>query len=263
MPLRRPTDVRLTLRFYAQLNDFLAPNVRRRRFDHTLTASTSVKDTIEALGVPHPEVGLILVNGVGQSFTYLLKDGDDVAVYPEFRQLAIKDTALLRPPRNGGDGNNRNPMRAFVLDIHLGKLAAFLRLGGLDAVLHGDDADIATIAATEGRIVLTRDIALLKRSAVTYGYWVRETNPERQFAEVIDRFDLEDLLEPFTRCMRCNAVLAPVDREAVADRLPPRVRATFHDFRLCTGCQRVYWAGSHHRRLAELVERARSGLTRT
>jgi uncharacterized protein with PIN domain len=246
----------VSFRFYAQLNDFLPAHRRGRRFTHVLQGLASVKDAIEALGVPHPEVDVIVVNRKAEDFSYRLHDGDDVSVYPIFRSIDISGIrrAGTDPPQ---------PVR-FALDVHLGKLASLLRLVGFDTVLLGDDAEMAAMAARDGRIVLTRDVGLLKRSVVRHGHWVRHTDPESQLAEVLERFDLANRIEPFVRCVRCNTLLVPVDAEAVADRLPPRTRAGFRQFHRCPGCERVYWQGSHYDRLVRLVERARErGSART
>jgi len=125
-----------------------------------------------------------------------------------------------------------------------------------------DDEDLAHTAARDGRVVLTRDVGLLKRSVVRHGYWIRHTDPELQLAEVLERFALVGRMEPFARCLRCNTRLAPVEAEAVADRLLPCTRAEFRQFRECPGCARVYWQGSHYDRLARLLERARDRCTR-
>jgi uncharacterized protein with PIN domain len=241
----------VSYRFYGPLNDFLPRARRSRRFEHPLAAPGSVKDAIEALGVPHPEVDVILVNGRPQGFGYTLHAGDEVAVYPAFRSL---DLAGVR--RAGAD-----PPAAvrFTLDVHLGRLAAFLRLAGFDAELVAGDAEVVASAAREDRVVLTRDIALLKRGAVRHGYWVRHTDREAQLIEVVDRFDLGNRMTPFTRCVHCNVRLVAADAEAVADRLPPRTRACFVAFTRCPACDRVYWRGAHHQRLARLLERARGG----
>ena len=239
----------VSFRFYAQLNDFLPPNRRGRGFRHALKAVASVKDTIEALGVPHPEVDVILVNAESEDFAYRLRNGDHVSVYPVFRSIDIGDVR-----RAGADPPQ--PVR-FALDVHLGKLASFLRLAGLDTEILVVDAELAHIAARCGRVLLTRDVGLLKRSVVRHGYWIRHTDPELQFAEVLERFSLLTHIHPFARCLRCNTRLVPVDAEAVADRLLPRTRASFRQFHQCPSCRRVYWPGSHYDQLVSVLERAR------
>jgi uncharacterized protein with PIN domain len=243
------------LRLYAELNDFLPPRTRHRPLAHTFAARTSVKDAIEAQGVPHTEIDLILVNGQSVDFSYLLDDGDRVSVYPVFEAFDVLPLTRLR----------REPLRVvrFVLDGHLGRLAAYLRLAGFDTAYQTDcgDDDLARTSAETHRILLTRDLALLKRGNVTHGYWVRATDPRQQLVEVLRRFDLARLVKPFTRCVRCNGQLRPATLAAVADRVPPRIRDTFVEFAVCPDCHRVYWKGSHHARmttfLTEAIESAR------
>jgi uncharacterized protein len=238
----------ISFRFYAQLNDFLAPARRGRRFLYFLRNVSAVKDAVEALGVPHPEVDLILINGQPRDFTIPLHDRDDVSVYPAFRSIDV--SALQRA------GADRPPEARFALDAHLGTLAAFLRLAGFDGVMVEDQADLAATSAREHRIALTRDIGVLKRSVVRHGYWIRNTDPERQLAEVLERFDLVGGMQPFARCLRCNTQLETVEPDAVADRLPPCTRAEFNEFRRCAGCERIYWKGSHYDALRQVLARA-------
>jgi uncharacterized protein with PIN domain len=244
----------VSFRFYAQLNDFLPGQWRRGRFKYRLHGPASVKDVIEAIGVPHPEVDLITVNGDLADFTYRMRDGDHVCVYPVFRSV---DVSGLR--RVGSDPPQ--PTR-FALDIHLRKLASLLRLAGFDAVLLADDGEVAKMSADEGRVALTRDVGLLKRSIIRHGYWIRQTDPEQQFVEVLQRFDLADRMDPFTRCMECNVRLIPVDADVVAERLPPGTRECFNQFHRCPACDRIYWQGSHYERLVPLLERARTAAGR-
>jgi uncharacterized protein with PIN domain len=244
--------IAVTVRFYAQLNDFLPARERQRRIVHRVAAPVSVKDAVEGLGVPHPEIDVILVDGQSVDFAHRLNDGDDVSVYPRFRSV---DPAGLR--RAGSDPPR--PVR-FAVDAHLGRLASLLRLSGFDTLLLVDDEEIARTAAREGRVVLTRDLALLKRGSVVHGRWVRHTDPPRQLEEVAERFDLVGDMEPFVRCLRCNTRLVATAAAAVADRLPPRVRTSFSEFRRCPGCDRIYWQGSHYDRLASIVFRLRERL---
>jgi uncharacterized protein with PIN domain len=239
----------VSFRFYGRLNDFLPAGRRARTFTHIVAARSSVKDAIEALGVPHPEVDLVIVNGASEDFACRLQRGDRVSVYPAFRGID-----LAGMPRAGFDPPD--PAR-FAVDVHLGKLASLLRLAGFDAVVIEDDADVANTAARENRVVLTRDVALLKRGVVRHGYWIRYTEPALQLVEVLDRFALADRMEPFTRCLRCNTPLAATEPAAVAEKVPPRARAAFRRFWRCPGCARVYWQGSHYDRLTELLVRAR------
>jgi uncharacterized protein with PIN domain len=239
--------VTATFRFYEELNDFLAPFRRKQEFTVPCAQAATTKHMIEALGVPHTEVELILVNGQSVDFSYLLQDGDRVAVYPRFE--AIDVTPLLRVREQP----LRNPR--FVADAHLGGLARMLRMLGFDTLYdnHFDDDEIVVIAERDGRIVLTRDRELLKRRAVTHGCYVHTLKPEAQLREIIDRLDLTRSARPFTLCLHCNLPLHPVDKASVLDRLPPRVQANYERFSLCEGCGRVYWEGSHWKRMGRML----------
>jgi uncharacterized protein len=120
-----------------------------------------------------------------------------------------------------------------------------------------DDDVLAAISARERRILLSRDVGLLKRGNVCYGAFVHATAPEAQLVEISRRFSLAAALDPFTRCIRCNGPLVPVPREDILDRLPPRVREQYDEFRRCASCDQVYWRGTHFQRMARLVERLR------
>jgi uncharacterized protein len=241
--------IRVFFRFYAELNDLLPLDRRATTFEHACDGRSTVKDLIEALGVPHTEVDLILINSEPADFAHRLQDGDRVSVYPVFESFDVASVTRVRP----------EPLREtrFVLDTHLGRLAAYLRLLGFDTVYenHASDEDLARISRDRRRILLTRDRGLLKRSAVTHGHLMREASPGRQLAEVVERFDLRRKVRLFTRCLRCNTTLCQVDKEAVAGRVLERARALHTEFVMCGGCRRVYWKGSHYERMRSMIAR--------
>lgn len=234
-----PPEHTAEFRFYEELNDFLLPEQRKETLVYRFSGHPAIKDPIEVLGVPHTEVELILVNGHSVGFDYQLQDGDCVAVYPMFESLDVSPLLKLR----------EKPLRdpRFVLDINLGKLAKRLRLLGFDSLYRNDwrDAELADVAASEGRIVLTRDRRLLYAKRITHGYWVRAVQAERQVEEVLRRFDLYRLIRPFARCLACNGELAPVAKAEVLDRLEPRTRLYYEVFYRCGDCGKIYWEGSH------------------
>lgn len=211
----------------------------------------SVKDMIEACGIPHTEVDLIVANGRSVDFSYRVTDGDRVSVFPVFESFDITPIVKVRP----------EPLRTvrFVADNHLGRLARFLRLLGLDTSYQNDwdDPELVRISTSQQRILLTRDIGLLKHGPVTHGYWIRATDPREQVTEVVRRFHLARHLTPFTRCMACNGKLVPVTKKEIAHRLPPRTSRHVDDFRLCSSCDKVYWQGAHHPELRRIVAAAR------
>ncbi|MEU6584215.1 Mut7-C RNAse domain-containing protein [Nocardia sp. NPDC046763] len=242
------------LRVYAELNDFLHQDVRYAAQPRPIRPHQTVKDVVEAAGIPHTEVDLILVNGESVGFGHHPQPGDRLVAYPMFETLDIGPLTRVRP----------HPLRdpRFVVDVNLGGLAPLLRLMGLDARCEwdADDATLAATAAAENRILLTRDRGLLKRRNVTHGVFVRSDRPFDQIVEVIRRLDLADRLAPFTRCPRCGGLLADVPKQDIIDRLQPLTRRYYDTFRQCPDCGRIYWEGSHQPRLNYLVARIRAAI---
>ena len=220
-PLHSSPQSTCEFRFYEELGDFLAPGRRKRSFAHAFDGTPSVKDRIESLGVPHTEVDLILVDGEPVPFSHRLTGGERVAVYPMFESFELGQANRLRP----------TPLRdpRFVLDVHLGRLASYLRLLGFDTLYRNDyeDDELLRISCAQHRILLSRDTGLLKRSAVTHGAFLHATDPRRQLREVLDRFQLDARIAPFTRCARCNGIVEAMDAmpdETGPDRKPPEER---------------------------------------
>lgn len=246
----------IDLRVYAELNDFLSLELRGTTMRREVRPHQTVKDVIEAAGIPHTEVDLVVIDGEPVDFSHRPTSGDRVAVYPVFETLDVASIARLRPA----------PLREprFVVDVNLGRLARLLRLLGLDVRFDPvlDDDALARVSATEHRILLTRDRGLLKRRKVTHGLFVREDRPFDQVVAVVRRLDLAARLTPFTRCLRCGGVLTAVDKDDVLDRLQPLTREHYDEFRRCASCGHLYWRGSHHARLAGVVDEVHAALTR-
>jgi hypothetical protein len=213
-----------------------------------LPLKRSIKDIIEALGVPHTEVDLILANGNSVGFDYHPSPGDFISVYPVFERFDISPVTRLRP----------KPLRLtkFILDVHLGTLARHLRMLGFDTYYRNDleDEEIIRLALEEKRIILTRDLFILKNGKVTHGYYVRETIPGRQLTEIAHRFDLKKQARPFSRCMDCNGMIERVEKSLVEDSLKPNTRKAFHEFFQCSSCKKVYWKGSHWERMLKIIK---------
>ncbi len=239
---------RATLRFHGSLNDFLPAARRSQPIEHRFNGEPGVKDVIEALGVPHPEVDLILVRGEPVGFARRLRDGDTVEVYPRGEGPAMEPGARVGPPIP-------DEIR-FVLDGHLGRLAAYLRMLGFDTWYrnHADDDELAQRSAGEDRILLTRDRGLLKRGIVLRGAFVRSDRPREQLAEIGHRFELGPRVRPFTRCIRCNGVLVDAGRAEVEGRVPPYTFRTHDAYGICPDCSSIYWKGTHHERMSRLIE---------
>jgi hypothetical protein len=240
-------------RFYEELNDFLPWQRRKRDFDYRCARAASIKNAIEALGVPHTEVELVLVNGQSVDFGYLVRDGDRISVYPKFEALDVQELLRVR----------EEPLRhmRFIADAHLGGLARLLRMLGFDTLYSNELSDerIRVTSRIEARVVLTRDRELLKCRTITHGCFIHALRPQEQLREVVERLQLAASAKPFTICLHCNLPLTLIDKEAVADRLPPRVSALYERYSWCEGCDRVYWEGSHWRSMRRLLEGLRPG----
>lgn len=245
--------VTATFRFYEELNDFLAPGRRGRAFTSVCARAATVKHEIEALGVPHTEVELVLVNGESVGFDRLVADGDRIAVYPRFETFDVSPLLRVR------DAPLRDPR--FVADAHLGGLARLLRMAGYDTVYDNaiDDDEIERRCVQESRIVLTRDRELLKRRTITHGCYVRALRTVEQFGEIFARLDLAGGMRPFTLCLSCNLPLRAADKADVEHLLPPNVRAHYERFSTCDACGRVFWEGSHWERMRAIVDEVAAG----
>ena len=239
---------RTWFRFYEELNDFLPSAKRKKLIPFEFTGNPSVKDAIEAQGIPHVEVDLILVNSTSEDFAYKIHDGDTVSVYPVFESIDISSVTCLR----------KKPLRnlKFITDVHLGKLTKYLRLCGFDTYYRPDcsDKEIITIALTDKRVILTRDKELLKNRQITHGYWIRSQSPDKQLRELMIRYDLKNLVSLFSRCLECNGVLKLISKEEITERLLPKTRQYYQNFKMCPDCNRIYWDGSHYKRMKVQIE---------
>ena len=239
---------RATFRFYEELNDFLPKAKKKTTFTYHFMGSPSIKDAVEAVGVPHTEIDLILVNGKSESFTYHLRDGDRVAVYPVFESLDISNVTHLR----------KEPLRRpkYILDVHLGKLAKKLRMLGFDTLYenHYSDEEIVEKAHAEKRVILTRDIGILKVKEVERGYWIRSQSPKKQLKEVLEHFDLYSRIHPFQRCMLCNGIIEQVEKSDIQNEIPPKTKKYYDEFFRCKSCKNIYWKGSHYYKMINFLK---------
>jgi uncharacterized protein with PIN domain len=245
--------------FHGDLADFFLPSKLRRKVPvvRQLREKTAVKDVIEACGIPHPEVDLIVAS---------FREGE-APIPVDFRwqtEAPIRmDVYGFPAPPNILPSAPRLQTRRFdrfVADGHLGKLARNLRLLGLDTFYahEADDHLLLNIMAAENRALLTRDRRLLMHSIVRHGFCPRSGDAEKQTEEVLRRFGLFDPpspLAPFTRCLECNGLLKSVPKADVLERLAgePLTLRYYDDYRICSTCARIYWAGTHFDKLARRV----------
>ncbi|MGB9632934.1 MAG: Mut7-C RNAse domain-containing protein [Chloroflexaceae bacterium] len=245
-PLPAPAPL-VTVRCHGALNDFLPRAQRGRPVTLPWSAHETVKHLVEVAGVPHPEIAALAVNGAPASFDARVAPGAMIDAYPP--EEAPPDGVPLRPPL-------AEPR--FACDVHLGRLAAHLRMLGFDTLYRNDqsDAELVALAHAEERVLLTRDVRLLMRGAVTYGAFVRATSPEAQLREVARRYGLRASARPFRRCIRCNGLTAPVAKAEILEQLQPKTRRYYDEFWRCQVCGQIYWRGSHVQRMQELINRA-------
>ncbi len=217
--------------------------------DYPLNRRTSLKDALEAIGPPHTEVEALRVDGREVGFGHMLEGGQNIKVIPPEPPVDFTEPTRLKPWAPGRP--------AFLADVNVGGLATQLRVLGFDTIYDNTlkDAEAAAIADAERRIVLTRDRALLKRNKVVWGRLVRSQDTEEQLVETLTFYGLKPPYATFTRCVRCNDRLVPVAKEAVLHRLEPKTKKYYEEFKMCPSCERIYWAGSHHERLSERVQR--------
>jgi uncharacterized protein with PIN domain len=236
------------LRFYEELNDFLESGKKKKAFFYQFSGKHTIKHVIEALGVPHTEVELILANGDSVGFDYHIKDGDHISVYPVFETFDVSPLIRLR----------EKPLRniKFILDVHLGKLAKILRMLGFDTFYKNDynDREIINISKTDNRIILTSDCGILKNKSVTHGCYIRSEQPYEQAQEVLQRFDLFSQIKTFHRCMICNGVIESVSKESILSEIPPKTAKYYKKFYKCSDCGKIYWKGSHYFNMKEKIE---------
>jgi len=236
------------VRFYEELNDFL-PRSRQKIDSQVLSKERqSVKDMIEALGVPHTEVDLILVNGQSVDFAYILQDRDRISVYPVFESLDISHVTHLR----------EIPLRRtrFIADINIGDIVRYLRALGMDVYFDPglSPRELITRSKRERRTILTKSRNLLKYRQVSHGIFIRHGRTIEQIKRIIDLLSLRAHIHPFSRCIACNTPLVQVAKQQVEDRIPPKVRIWCEEYACCEHCSKVYWKGSHFTRIKEVLD---------
>jgi uncharacterized protein len=244
-----------TFRFHRELNEFLARPQREQAFACVCPVASTTKHMIEALGVPHTEVALILRNGLPDGFDTLVSDADFIDIYPpRMMPRALEIMHPLRAPL-------RLETLRFIADAHLGGLAQLLRLAGFDTRYdnHFPDDEIEQLALAEHRVVLTRDRELLKRRSLVHGCYVRTLQPDAQWREVATRLGLAQHVRPFRLCLMCNAPLRRASADEVSDRVPEGVLERHARFVTCDVCRRVFWEGSHWKRMRARIEELMDG----
>lgn len=236
----------VTITFHGYLNKLLPREKRGRTLNGELKDARSIKDLIEAIGIPHTEVGRILVDGCTTPISAQLRGGEEIQVYPAFIDINNPIEEITPPPMP----------RRFILDVHLGTLAKYMRALGIDTLYENyySDEEIVETALREGRTILTRDRGILKRKSVEYGYLVKSNRSREQLMEIFINFDLLSSIQTFSRCLRCNGSLKEVDKREVTHELDPLTEKFYNDFFRCTSCNSLYWKGGHWERMKIFID---------
>jgi uncharacterized protein with PIN domain len=238
----------IQLRYYAELNDYLPPDQRYAAISRSIEVHQTIGEIIQDCGVPLDVIDVILLNGKSVDFSCEVSNGDLASIYPVFESFNVSTLSRIRS----------KPLREsrFVLDVHLGKLAYYLRMLGFDALYKNDfrDDELIRLSVAERRVLLSKDRELLADPQITRAHNVRAMHPRQQLIEVLQRFDLFDSVLPFHRCIRCNALLEPAPRGSVLSLLPPSVAQSFNEFQRCPLCNRVFWKGSHYTRMESFIK---------
>ena len=246
----------IKLRFYSYLNNFIKVDAHKnlkllddRYYFRHYRGRQTIKDIIESIGVPHPEVALILGNGKTANFSYLIKPGDFFSIYPHLYNFKLPADNLLQPNYPGKP--------EFILDVHLGRLARYLRRFGFDTAYRNDyqDQEIVEQAVKEKRIILSRDRGLLMRKRVKWAKFIWNDDPQKQLQEVFNRFNLLQYYQgEENRCVNCNTKLIKIKKEEIIERLEPKTKKYFQDFKYCSKCDKIYWRGSHYKKTEKFID---------
>lgn len=232
------------LRACGTLQDFLSKEQQSRELlQLSFELNPSAKDLLEAQGIPHTAVFQLFINGQLNPLNQNIRDGDVLVAYPFSATSQEKIDSVFYSPKS------------FLADVHLGKLSKTLRLLGIDVqpAIDLSKQEIIQLSNSNKKMILTRNIQLLKNSKTLFGYWVRSTDPDTQVGEIFQRFKIISKVAPFSRCMECNGILQEVPLQKVRGKVPPKVQEWHDAFYKCTTCSRVYWQGSHYQKLKQKV----------
>jgi len=241
-------DKILFVRCYAELNEFLPLEHRYNEFPLLFSEPFNVAKLLDRLNIPLNSVEIILVDGKSVSAKFSLSEGNRISLYPIFESFDIRSLLHLHSA----------PLRhiKFIADVHLGKLARYLRLFGFDTAYNSSFSfsSILSIAELEQRCILSKSIAYKEKPSVTKYFHIQSSIPEEQLTETFSRFDLWLSSKPFTRCLKCNTLLVKRSIDNVnKNKIPPRILTMFNEYMCCSSCQQYYWKGSHYKRMEEFI----------
>jgi len=236
---------KIKLVFSDELVCFLQKKPKSNEVFCKIDRKRSIKDIIESKGVPHTEAGRIIVNGKDVDFHYIPEGPQTIGVVHAIPPFDVTAPTVLRP--------SPFPEIRFIVDVNVGKLAQLLRIIGINTLYSNSysDREVADLAETDKRIVLTKDRGLLKRTKVVFGRHIRSINPYDQLTEVIGFYGLKGPFTLFAICLQCNVPLCHVEKQQILHRLRPKTKKYYSLFFSCPKCEKIYWKGTHHDHIAK------------
>ncbi|MCX7983448.1 MAG: Mut7-C ubiquitin/RNAse domain-containing protein [Bacteroidetes bacterium] len=238
----------ITVRCYAELNDYLPPDQRYKDFQLVFPTQPTLEQVLLTLGLNLNYVDLVIRNKTSITRLTLLANGDRISIYPTLESFDISSLEKLHPI----------PLRqpTYIADVHLGKLAKLLRLMGFDT-LYFKSADykyIIQCSLEEQRCILSKSDLYKSKPYVQRYFQITTQYPREQLREVFNRFDLWNCVHPFTRCLTCNTLLTKVEKHAVKQELiPQRVFSWCTEYQYCSNCVKYFWKGTHYERMINVV----------
>lgn len=146
----------------------------------------------------------------------------------------------------------------------LGSIARKLRIFGYDTlyVAHVEDSEVLKIGVDQDRIILTADKEFFKRivKAKAKGVLVGGTDEVEDLVHIFEKNGIRSIDDPgsVSRCSACNGVLNETGSKDVEGELPEKIAMNHRVFFRCASCGKLYWEGSHMRRIRHLA----SGINR-
>ena len=237
----------VNLTFHNDLQMLLKKSHEGKMVEYALERRASLKDIIESQGIPHTEVAQILLKNIELGFGFIPGGGEAIDILPFSEEISVFTSTLLRP----------QPICSlkFMVDINVQKLARNLRLIGFDTTLVPVMrlVEIGNVATNQQRILITRNRELLKCNTVIHGHLLRSENHVIQLQETVKLYKLKLHIKPFSRCMACNGDLISVAKQDITHRLEPLTQKYFNTFKCCNDCEKIYWQGSHHKQMLQLI----------
>ncbi len=232
---------RIAARFVldATVREFLPAKKQQDVLCISVARDTTIKAALESSGIAHTEVRRVALGENEIKLDSFVPAGSTLQIIG-YRQMQLPQEKLR-----------------FAVDCNMAKAVTYLRMLGYSCFYENNiaDARLAEVAQSQERIVLSRDKRLFMRSKITKGRFVRASRAQSQLAELVAFFDLTKHMRPFTRCVVCDTPLQSVEKDSIVHRLPPKIKQFYTTFKYCAHCDKVYWAGTHYKRMMELIQK--------